>query len=110
MADTNKKEILKSAIDKVKLVDVGVKNKHNTLSHCDVPCKDTEDKINYPTMYLSSKEAPMLIGMDVGAEVTMLIKAKVTSHSLNERNNEEKREDFNLEINKIGVVETKNNE
>ena len=52
----------------------------------------------------------MLIGMDVGAEVTMLIKAKVTSHSLNERNNQEKREDFNLEINKIGVVETKNNE
>ena len=109
MANANKKEILKSALDKVKLVDAGVKNK-NTLNDCAVPRKDSEDKTYYPTMYLSSKEAPMLIGMDVGAEVTMLIKAKVTSHSLNERNNEEKREDFNLEINKIGVVETKNNE
>lgn len=106
MADTNKKEILKSALDKVKLVDAGVKNK-NTLSDCAVPCKTSEDKVYYPSLYLSSKEAPMLIGMDVGAEITMLIKAKVTSHSLNERNNEEKREDFNLEINKIGIVETK---
>lgn len=108
MADINKKGILKSELNKVKLVDAGVKNKYNTLSDCAVPCKTSEDKIYYPSMYLSSKEAPMLIGTDVGSEITMLVKAKVTSHSLRERANEEKCEDFNLEVHQIGVVETKN--
>ena len=107
MADTNKKEILKSALDKVKLVDAGVKNKYNT--DCAVPINSSSsDKVYYPSLYLSSKEAPMLIGTDVGSEVMMLVKGKIISHSLRERNGEDKNEDFSLEIQKIGVVETKN--
>lgn len=105
---TNKKEILKSAIEKVKLVDAGVKQ-----SNTDMPCAVSnapKDRVYYPSIYLSSKEAPMLIGTDVGSEVTMLIKGKVTSHSLRERDGQDKHEDFNLEIREIGVVETKNKE
>lgn len=107
MADTNKKGILKSALDKVKLVDAGVKNKYGNES-CAIPVKSSTDKIYYPSLYLDSKEAPMLIGTDVGSEITLLVKAKVTSHSLNERTDSDKNESFNLEIHEIGVVETKN--
>ena len=108
MADINKKGILKSELNKVKLVDAGVKNKYNTLSDCAVPSKTSEDKIYYPSMHLSSKEAPMLIGPDVGSEITMLVKAKVINHSLRESTNSDKSEDFSLEIHQIGVVKTKN--
>ena len=107
MADTNKKGILKSALDKVKLVDAGVKNKYGN-EPCAVQSKSSTDKTYYPSLYLDSKEAPMLIGTDVGSEITLLVKAKVTSHSLNERTNSDKNENFNLEIHEIGVVETKN--
>ena len=107
MADTNKKGILKSALDKVKLVDAGVKNKYGNES-CATPAKSSTDKIYYPFLSLDSKEAPMLIGTDVGSEITLLVKAKVISHSLNERTDSDKNESFSLEIHEIGVVETKN--
>jgi hypothetical protein len=86
----------------------GVKNKYGELE-CG-PCKSTSEKETgyYPTLYLSSKEAPMLVGTDVEDEVTLIIKAKIVSHSLNERANK-KNENFDLEIRKIGVVSTNKN-
>ena len=104
MINTNKKDILKNIISKVSLMDTGVKNNHDVCA----PMKSSEEKVYYPSIYLSSKEAPMLIGTEAGSEVTMLIKAKVTSHSIQENSKEDKKENFNLEIHKIGVIETKN--
>lgn len=102
--DSNKKEIMKNSIDKVKLVDAGVKDKYGY----DMPIKSSSDiknKIYYPHLRLNTKEAPLLAGCDVGEEITLLVKACVTSHSVNEDENK-KNEDFCLEIKKIGVVST----
>lgn len=106
MADVSKKEIMKNAIDKVKIVDAGIKDKYGY----DSPVKSSSDpknKIYYPSLRLSAKEAPMLAGTDVGTEVTMIVKGCVTSHSMNESTyNNKKDEDFTLEIRGIGIMET----
>lgn len=108
MEDKSKKEIMKGVLEKVKLVDAGVKNKYGEEC-CAKPTTLSEDRIYYPSLYLDSKEAPMLIGSEVEDEVTLLIKAKITSHSLREREGK-KDEDFSLEIRQIGVVSTKTKE
>ena len=99
----SKKEIVKGALDKVKLVDAGVKDKYG----CCTPMKsvDPKDKVYYPNLYLDSKEAPVLSGSEVGDEVTLIIKGKVISHSMNS-NTDSKKESYSLEIRKIGVVST----
>lgn len=99
---------MKGALDKVKLIDTGVKNKYGNLnSECSKSSTAHEDRIYYPNLYLDLKEAPMLTGSEVGEEVTLLVKAKIISHSLND-NLEHKNESFSLEIRKLGVVSTKN--
>ena len=103
MADTSKKEIVKSALDKIKLVDAGVKDKYGVLASS--PVKDLKDKVYYPHLSLDSKEAPMLTGCQTGEYVDLLIHACVVSHTLDE-NKDRKSERFNLEIEKIGVVST----
>jgi hypothetical protein len=104
--DINKKDIMKNSIDKIKLVDAGVKDKYGY--NTPMPLKsnsDMKNKIYYPHICLDTKEAPMLSGCDVGEEITLLIKASVVSHSVNEDENK-KCEDFRLEIKQIGVVST----
>lgn len=102
-----KKEIVSAAIDRVKLVDAGVKNKYGSTMDCAKPVS-SENRVYYPSLYLDIKEAPMLAGTDVGEEVTILVKAKITSHSLSE-SPDRKNENFCLEIRKIGVVSTNKN-
>lgn len=102
MAD--KKDILKSAIDKVKMVDAGVKDKYGNMESCLKPSV-SEPRVYYPNLYLDIKEAPMLSGSEVGDEVTLLIKTHITSHSKNE-NCDRKNENFSLEIKEIGVIST----
>ena len=104
MSTNPKKEIVKNALDKIKLVDAGVKNKYDNIECCSKP-SSTEDRVHYPNLYLDSKEAPMLTGSDVGDEITLLVKTKVTSHSINE-NPSRKNESFSLEIREIGIVST----
>ena len=98
--ENSKKDIVKNVLEKVKLVDAGVKNKYGLAP---VSCSDKEDVLRYPNLYLSTKEAPMLSDCEVGDEVTLLIKAKVVSHSVDESSNH-KNENFSLEIRKIGVI------
>jgi hypothetical protein len=100
MENTKKKETLKSTLDKVVLTDAGIKNKYRekTLSS-----KDPKNKIYYPTIYLNSKEAPCLSGIEIGDEKTLALTVKMKSHSLNESEGA-KTEDFTLEILKIGVI------
>jgi len=53
-----KKEILQIAIDKVALSDAGVKNKYPAV--CEATKSSKKDEISYPSLYLSTKEAPDL--------------------------------------------------
>lgn len=103
MAD--KKEILKNTLDKVKMVDAGVKNKYGSLSTKPSSIEEQKDKKYYPSLYLNSKEAPILKGCETGCEVTILVEAKIRSHSVNE-DEDNKNESFTLEIHKMGVVST----
>ena len=107
MIDATKKDIMKTSIDKIKLVDAGVKNKYGISSP--KPVSDYENQVSYPHLDLDTKEAPMLTGCEVGEEVTLLVKAKVTSHSLRE-GKDHKNENFCLEVCQIGVVSTKKSE
>ena len=98
---------MKSAIDKVKLVDAGIKNKYGFDSPKPSTYDSEKNKIYYPSLRLSAKEAPMLTGTEVGTEVKMILKGLITSHSIDEStHNNRKNEDFTLEIKEIGVVET----
>lgn len=106
MDKKSKKGIMKNALDKIKLVDAGVKNEYP-----DAPVMqgtDSKKEMHYPNLFLSSKEAPMLVGSEVEDEIILIVKTKVCSHSLNERANK-KNEHFDLEIRKIGVVSTNKN-
>ena len=105
MADKNKKEILKESLDKVKLVDAGVKNKYGSDSPVKSSSTDSENQVYYPHLYLDTKEAPMLHGSECGDEVTLLVKTCIESHTLNE-NSDRKNESFSLKITEIGVVST----
>ena len=102
MEDSKKKETLKSSLEKVTLVDAGVKNKYGSLES-PTTMKSEKDKIYYPCIYLNSKEAPELKGVEIGQEKTLVINVRIKSHSLNE-NEKSTNEDFTLEILKIGVI------
>ncbi|MFA7301820.1 MAG: hypothetical protein WC069_05940 [Candidatus Shapirobacteria bacterium] len=104
MINDTKKEIVKSALDKIKLVDAGVKDKYGYES-CGPKLDSPKERVYYPNISLDSREAPMLVGVDTGEKVTLLIEASVVSHSLDE-NRDRKNERFTLEIKKIGVVST----
>lgn len=96
---------MKGAIDKIKLVNAGVKSDYGN----EMPSSYSKDYIHYPNLHLSTKEAPMLAGSEVGNDVTLLIKTKVVSHSMNQ-NSKRKNEDFCLEVREIGVVSVNENE
>lgn len=102
MQDSKKKETLKIALEKVSLTDAGVKDKYG-FSEITSSSKDEKNKIYYPTIYLSAKEAPDLKGCEIGEEKTLVVKVRVKSHSLSE-NEKNSNEDFTLEILKMGVI------
>ena len=95
----SKREVVLSALSKVKMHDAGQKVKKNS-DYCS-PMK--MPSVRYPSMYLNIEQAPDLKGKEVGDEVTLLIKAKINSHSLNEDDRGSK-ENFELDVKKIGLV------
>ena len=99
-----KKEILQIAIDKVQLSDAGVKNKYWSLIQATKSSQ--KDKVSYPYLYLSTKQAPDLKGLEAGDEITLVVKACVTSHSLHDsvNNKDGKCENFDLDIKQIGII------
>ena len=103
MIDDSKKAIVKGALDKVKLVDAGVKDKYGYGPVKMTKPMSEKDRIYYPNLHLDTREAPMLSNAEVEDHVCLLVKARVMSHSLNE-NPDKKSESFCLEIRKIGVV------
>ena len=97
------KELIK-LVKGTKLKDAGVKHKD---LYGPMECGKSMDKnISYPTLYLSSKNAPDLVGYEVGDEVTIIIKAVITGHNINE-NTKNKRENFDLTIKKMSAIDSK---
>lgn len=63
---------------------------------------------SYPSLYLNAQQAPMLAGKEVGGEVSLVIKCKITGHNVNENaplsGEKKKHETFDLQIEKIGLI------
>lgn len=101
LKDKSKKNKLVSDILKsVKLKDAGYKPpKPKKADLCCGPIGG--EGISYPSLYINSKNAPELIGSEVEEEVLLLIKGKITSHSLDERKGNS-RETWDIQIKEIG--------
>lgn len=92
---SSKKEIIKAAVAKVPMKDVG-----KDYSIMPETVKSSGGK-HYPNIYISSDEAPFLEGVKVGDEETLVIKVKVMSSS--ERiHGKEVKCDYTLDIVKMG--------
>jgi len=100
MANENKREYLSSVLDKIKLRNAGEKIKKFAG---EVPMQSSLPTMRYPSLYLNVNQLPELKGRDVNDEITMVIKGKITSHTLNEYRKGESRENWDIEIQKIGL-------
>lgn len=97
----NKKESLKGILSKIKMVDSGWKPPARKAEFIKEP-SDT----NYPTIFLSAKNAPFLRGCEVGGSVTMVVKAEVVGHdSSKHRDTSIPRDDYRLEVKEMGLVD-----
>lgn len=101
----NKQAVLKAVLDKVKMEDSGTKNG----GCCPEPvCSTSENKVRYPCLFLTSEEAPCLVGHEVEHEVehemTLVIKAVIVGRRVNAMKGQEKKENFDLEIREIGLA------
>lgn len=100
--DSKKKDVLKAAIDKVVMVDAGIKNKYGGPIEV---ATEPKDKIYYPNLHLSGKEAPFLRGATVGDMKKLVIHAQVVSCNSRKDSNGNENHDYNLEIRKIGYLD-----
>ena len=95
----DKKKVVKEAIGKVTLYDAA-REYGKGMDICS-PCPPSA---SYPCLYISGKEAPALKGKEVGDEFTMVVKAKVRSHSQRESTSSDKSDDYDIELQSIGVA------
>jgi hypothetical protein len=95
----SKKTFLKKELNKIALHGAGVKS---TMAEPMEVSKPSHNNMEYPTIYLNSKNAPELKGYEVKDDITMVIKGSIRSHSLNEYN-KDSRETWDVEIKEIGI-------
>ena len=100
MKTKEKRQIISKNLSKFKMYSAGEKNKYDSLCNS---VKSKDSKLSFPSVYLSDKQAPSLKGHDLNEEVIMLIKGKITSHSLRE-SPDSKSENYSLEIRQIGTT------
>ena len=96
---SNQKDIIKKAVGKVTLKDVG-KNSGGLDS---VKASYPENKKYYPSIYLSSDEAPFLEDCEVGDEETLVITIKIKSASERLSDDGSVKCDYTLDILKMGL-------
>ena len=96
---------LASIVKETIMKDAGVKysDMYSTIDHC--PSK--KEEIVYPNLYLNNENAPDLNGYEVGDDIILIIKGKVSSHSLNESDKLKKRESYDIKIEEIGCAKKK---
>jgi len=102
MQNKEKNAILVSTVKNVKMQDAGEKRS----STRDVPCCSSlsDDKISYPSMYLNTKQVPTIKGMEVEDEITLVIRGKITGHSLRE-DFKDSHENYDISIKEIGILD-----
>lgn len=100
MDTKDKRQIVSKNLSKFKMHSAGETDKRDSLCG---PSKKGRSKLSFPWLRLSDKQAPGLKGHDLNEDVIMLIKGKITSHSLRE-SVDSKSEDYSLEIRQIGSV------
>lgn len=94
----DKKKILKESIGKVTMYDASREGYKGEL------CSPCPPSSSFPCLYLSGKEAPALEGKKVGDEFTMVVKAKIRSHTSRQAEGKEKNDDYDVELHSIGVA------
>lgn len=100
MNTKEKRKVISKNLSNFKMHSAGEKNKYGSLES---PVRARESKLSFPWLHLSDKQAPGLKGHDLNEDVIMLIKGKITSHSLRESANN-RSEDYSLEIKQIGSI------
>ena len=100
MTNEKKQGFIKSVLGNIKMHDAGEKRKK-----MDEPMVYKAPMVSYPSLYLNVGQAPELKGYDVDNDVTLVIKGKITSHSLSERK-DGSRETWDVEIKEIGVTKS----
>lgn len=95
----DKKKVLKESIGKVTMYSAERDNSYK--GELCTPCPPSQ---SFPCLYISGKEAPALKGKTVGDEFTMVVKAKIRSHSSRQSEGKEKNEDYDVELQSIGVT------
>lgn len=65
---------------------------------------------SYPCLYLNVEQVPDLKGREVGEKICFMVEGKITGHNLNENipstsDKANKRENFDVQITKIGLEE-----
>lgn len=99
-----KKEKIKKVLENIKMKDVGTKN--NNSSSVD------RDYISYPELYLNIKQVPDLKGKDVKDKVCFIIDGSIIGHNIDSNINTkdekaERRENFVIKVEKIGINKNK---
>ena len=94
-----KRKMISDKLNGMMMRDAGMKRKNDYPVAVSSSAK--KNYIDYPSLYLNAEQAPDLKGYDVEDEVTLMIKGKITSHSLSEDANK-KRETFDIQIKQIG--------
>lgn len=71
----------------IKLEDVGYErdsSDYGCISNCS-SSKKGKKEISYPSAYFNNKQFPKILDYNVGDEILLIAKAKITSKSINER-------------------------
>ena len=98
MADNKKRQIISSALGRVKMQNVGEKVDKSKLE-----VASSSPTVKYPSLYLNAKQMPMMKGAEVKKMVKMMVEGKVTSHSVDD-NLRNSRENWNIDIHKAGMM------
>ena len=107
MKNSDKNAILVLAAKNVKMQDAGEKDKnYNTCTPRKCVDSSSKNDVHYPTMWLNTNQVPALKGLEVENEVILVVKGKITGHSLNE-NSENHRESYDISIKEIGILDKK---
>jgi len=64
--------------------------------------KSEKNKKNYPTVYISDKELPILKGKDIGDKINLLIECEIKGVNMHARSKEDKKTNYDLEIKRAG--------
>ena len=100
-----KNSILRGQVGKIKLKSAGISEKEKYPSPLSKPVE--QERILYPTIHLSSKEAPDLHGYSTNDQIMLIVEGKIKTHSVNKNSDGLDEENFTFEIHKIGCVDDK---